>query len=417
MNQYIKYFGQNYHSFIILGYLGIITIISAVLSTPTVDSKIIPGIALGFIIIFFSFSFLSKVFFKNELRVIDPSPFFKIYDVIVLILFLLCFASIGISIVSNLNYFNHGFSYPLRLISTAFHPLIPLESRLFHTLAPFSIVAPWGNEKLKNINFVLLIVLVFLMQVKIGALYLLIISILFFFEKRKSLPKKTLLTMSTVILSFTLFLTFFTSRQSWEDYKNLEEAQLIKYEKINRQEKFGKLNNCGDKGDPLIDKARAFFSDTPFNYYTFYRVVIQPSELSRLYVCAWENGFQGFFQGHQVARIFGFYKPLYNILYTVYYPNFTGNKNAHAVGNFLYDSYFQLGAVGVVLSSFILSFLFIFILYLDQLSSGLGHLMRINLIYGTLTASLLSTVIFFVPAAALMLWSHFQKTKGLPCVE
>jgi tetrahydromethanopterin S-methyltransferase subunit G len=428
INSMLKKILSQYHIIILFTYIACIIGMSLILKTPNIENELIiliiglvPLCALG--MIFYRNLKKSKSESESKAKVeVEESTldqFFLLYDVFVLLLMIICFGSISYAINQNLSLFDHTFSYSLRLISTALHPVYPLESRLFHTLAPFSLVSPYGNRKVKKGLWITYFLLVFLLQIKIAPLYLffLVLIALYQFKMPKKL-KLLLLGISAVICGCLYGFTFYESSKGFEKLYQKESLQtkmteMVPLVEIDNPEFY---QNCKriDNIDPKI--LSVIESEYPkIIGAATYRIVVLPSIVSRLFVCARENNFNGNFQGHQIARIFGNYLPVYNILYRMYFPEHGTFTFANAVGNFIYDSYFQLGFLGVILSALILIAI---LLMIEELSGqkkirGLYNLMKLSFIYSTLTASILSTLIFFFPLLALFSFikikEHFVK--------
>ncbi len=401
---------RQYHVILLIFYLSIITLLASWFTSPDFrDSNVfIVGIIPTVFLILFLFRSKSL---KAKMNFEDPKleKFFRYYDIAIIALTSLCFISIAYAISKNLGLFTDSFSYSLRLISTALHPLYPLESRLFHTLIPFSLVAPFGSKSIKKTLWVMYILLIFCLQTKIAPIYLfLIISLkLFFYEE---IPLKKKMTIGSISLIGCLILFGFTYKFSARDFDRLMKNDQLKQAmstQISESKPFTDFpKQCVQKEDPTLSVASSYYSFNKFSSDFFYRLILLPAIVSRIYVCAWDNGFKGYFQGHQIARIFKAYVPVYNIIYTSYFPNHAGFSHGHAVGNFVFDSYFQLGFVGTLFCILAVLLLLVLIDALPETESfrGLKHLMKLNFLYGSLTASLLSTFLFFIPLLGLIIY-------------
>lgn len=404
----LKEFLKNYHLILLSIYISIVTKIAFSLKSPNVEFEksilIIGASALLSLLLFFK----SKKYIK-PLRVLpkDLNVFFRYYDIVMIALTIICFGSFLISYYENIQLFDNAFSYSLRLITTALHPLLPLESRLFHTLIPFSLIVPYGNPQFKKVLWLLYAILVCLLQIKIAPIFL---FVLIFFKlcslNKVNIYKKVAIGFLSMAFSCGLFI--FISQSSARDFENLmKNTHLMKnMGSLPSQEIISHTmfkDRCSPKPDTVLNSL-------PFiNHYLTYRIFYLPSIVSRLFVCARENQFEGNFRGHQLARVIGAYRPVYNILYTTYFPEQAGFTYANAVGNYVFDSFFQIGWSGIFLSLVVIFCILHMINLIDNYGDfkPLGHLMKFTLIYGTLTSSLISVLLFFIPLSILILFLYF----------
>lgn len=399
---------DNYHILILVLYISIVTILASYLQSPNLKS-------IGIVLLIGACPVIAMLFYtlksnSAETLIFDPgilNRFFRVYDLIMIFLTLICFCSFGIGLIKNISLFESAFSYSLRLVTTALHPLYPLESRLFHTLIPFSLVTPFGKKSYKVVLWTLYVLLVFLLQIKIAPLYLFLIVLLALHQNSsKKLSSKAIICVMSLACCAGLY--SFTYKNSNKDFEQLMKNDHLKsvmkpLAPAQAESRSLFQENCAQKKDMRLAKIAQFSNISKFAYDFTYRTVILPSIISRVFVCAWDNEYRGYFRGHQLARFFGEYTPVYNTLYVTYFPEHAGFSYANAVGNYVFDSYFQLGIIGVILATLItLSVLFL----INKIPSliefrGLKNLMKINFIYGVLTASILSTTLFFLPLLCL----------------
>lgn len=398
----------NYHILILVAYLLTITMLAYYFQSPALPNDwiilwigILPILAMSF----FMLMPISRQ--KIKLNHSHLHQFFKYYDGLMILLTLVCFSSFALALMKNLNLFDNAFSYSLRLITTALHPLYPLESRMFHTLIPFSLIVPFGNKNYKYILWILFIILTFLLQIKIGPIFLFLIIVLSLSQNQNLiLKKKILIGIAAWICCLGMF--FFTYKSSSRDFEQLYKNEHLKTVLPTVQPKLDSVstkfqNNCVQHEDPKLSEVSQYYQFSKFANDFIYRTIVLPSIVSRVFVCAWDNDYKGYFKGHQLSRLIGVYEPIYNIIYTTYFPNQSGFAYAQAVGNYIFDSYLQLGFFGVLISTL----LTIFMLYLIKKIpgeiefKGLRNLVKINFLYGTITASLISTLLFFFPLICL----------------
>lgn len=413
---------NQYHVIVLFLYLLCIISLSLVLKTPHLEDPLIVALIGGIPLIALGTFLYWVLRDNNDSRHINlnaSEKFFNAYDWVILGLISVCFISITMGIIQNLGLFDSTFSYSLRLITTALHPLYPLESRLFHTFMPFALLSPYGRKKLKLILWLLYIILVFLLQVKIAPLYLFcLIFIATFRRPFKSFYNKLGFFLCSASLCLGLF--FFTFQNSNSGFKSLYEDKKLQ-ETMNNQVPLVTIDNhkfyenCKriDNMDPAI--LSTIEGDLPKVVgATIYRTLVLPSVVSRLFICAWENDFKGHFRGHQLARITGHYLPIYNVLYRTYFPEHGNFTLANAVGNFVYDSYFQIGYLGVFFATLILLCILFLIESMPNSENfwSLKNLMKLNFLYSTFTASILSAVIFFVPLFLFFIYVYLRRNDA-----
>lgn len=414
---------SQFHILVLILYLVAISFIAATLHEPALDtSSSVIKISLIPIIGFFSILiyFIKRKNISTNVSFEKLKSFFDIYNSIVLLMMIVCLTSISYAIFSHTELLQESFSYSLRMISTTLHPLYPLESRLFHTLVPFALLASFGNKKVKFTLWSLYKVLAFLLQIKVAAIYLFFLLVIVSFQMtwKKNYLRYTFLGFSFVLCTLIYSFIYLESAKGFEAVSSNTSFQkeMVAHTPLVSINNPSFYKNCKDSDNPVIPQYLQRIEQTwPRGASAFfYRALTLPSIVSRLYVCAWDNGFHGYFKGHQIARLTGNYLPVYNILYRTYFPAHGNFSLANAVGNFAYDSYFQLGYLGVLLSTFVLVIILLLIEVIPstQKFQGIKNLMKLNFLYGTLTASVLSAILFFVPLFACFLFMAFRKKEG-----
>lgn len=380
------------------------------LSSPEVSKLHFAGIGLlGIFSLILGILILNKTNQANGFNLRSMNTFFKYYDSLVAILLILCFSSILITLLENLGMFKFGFSYPLRLISTAYQPLAPLESRLLHTVVPFSVLVNFGSKKTKAFNFYSLFLLVFLLQIKIGPIILMIIIFLRFLSHKK-LPSLIIQTLVSCIILAHTSLTYSKDyiKMAEEYFPNTKKSIAFKSKVV--------ISGCDQSTDSSLINFENKFAEEGIKYYPFYRTFILPAIISRLFVCSYDHGFIGKFRGHQLAKIFGMYLPTYNQLYRHYFLEDSNNPNANAVGNSIYDSFFQAGWPGVIVCCLIIIIIAVIIqmLELNNDIKFLCYFLKFQFIYGIASASIISVLIFFAPLILMIIFLYGETRFRTP---
>lgn len=420
----VNFFSKNLYILVFITYIAFVGILTAFIPTPDVKQSY----QLWVIFLFIVGSTVFSVYYWNKKRPVfhlnqqSLKQFSTVSENFILILSTVCLISIGWTCYKESFLLKDSFSYPLRMISTVFHPLVPLESRLFHTLIPFVLFLPEVNRAKRFVTWVLFSLIVFLLQVKIAPFYLLtIVTIKILHGLTASKIKKTVWITASALVTLSMFVfTYSSSKRGFESLNNSEGV----IEKLNKKTPIVEVHapnfyeTCKFSPELFPTWLSKVASTVPNSIYQLiYRTLILPSLVNRLFVCSYQNDFLGYFRGHQVARVFGQYLPVYNILYRQFFPEHGKFTAANAVGIFVYDSIFQIGLFGLFLSILVVFTLIGIIETVSyNISNELGAFLKLTFLYSTLTSSILSILIFFIPTLTLLFWLYFTKDKTNQCV-
>lgn len=417
MNKTLKYL-KHFDITLFVIYSLSISIFIPFWDTPELQNEQLPFVLTGiFLFLLIGSYYLTSKKLRlsfESLGLPKNSKTYEVFSALTLLLSIFVFISWGITYSEHFTLIQKAPSYGLRLITTSLHKLVPVESRLFHTVLPFLIIFPKKEKKWKGLMFFLFLFIGLATQTKISYFYLSFISIIYIFQSINSFKTKVLLSLlSLAIFSGGLYYTY---QGSFGFYDLQVELEKISKEKGSEKKTIPtkKRNNvsvekqtlaghsCKGVGSFNLDLNR--FHKFPI-WPIFSRAFILPSEMARLFTCLGEHGVYGHFKGHQLAKFTGSYFPYYEEAYREFRPAFESLSTNSARTTIIFDSFANGGYLLVILSALICGLLMAFLnLFLKDLTfTPLVLFLKLNFLYGMVTSSLPTTLIFLAPAIGFII--------------
>lgn len=414
MNKILKYLKHFDIALFVIYSLGI-SVFIPYWDTPKLYNELLPFILTGiflFLLICSYYLTSKKLHLSFEsFKLPKKSKTYEILCALTLLLAIAVFISWGITFQEHSTLIQKAPSYGLRLITTSLHKLVPIESRLFHTVLPFLIIFPTKEKKWKGLMFFLFLFIGFATQTKISYFYLSFISIVYIFQNIKSLKIRMFLSLlSLATFSGGLYYTSQGSFGFYEIQKELKQiASSSSHSKTSKKiikNKTGRPTLAGHTCQGIGPfKLNTSLSQKRFLDRIFSRVFILPSEMARLFTCLGEHGVYGHFKGHQLAKLTGSYFPYYEEAYREFRPAFESLSTNSARTTIIFDSFANGSYLVVILSALICGLLMAFLnLFLKDLTFiPLVLFLKLNFLYGMVTSSLPTTLIFLAPAIGFII--------------